>query len=170
MKQARKAEGPSRRRSALDEAELSIVQRLNTRLISVPADKELIREGSIRRISIKNEDGRTMLEVPLTLGLIGAGMQAWDSPNSAEAFGEKLTSFGLEKAIHYRPTGTERFSRFFLSSSDSLFLSGWCSSSAARMVLRRSMAMVIGPTPPGTGVIADAIFETGSYATSPVRR
>ena len=36
--------------------------------------KELIREGNIRRISIKNEEGRTMLEVPLTLGLIGAAL------------------------------------------------------------------------------------------------
>ncbi len=36
--------------------------------------KELIHEGSIRRISIKNEDGRTILEVPLTLGLIGAAL------------------------------------------------------------------------------------------------
>ncbi len=34
--------------------------------------KELIREGTVRRIIIKNEDGRTMLEVPLTIGLIGA--------------------------------------------------------------------------------------------------
>lgn len=36
--------------------------------------KELIHEGNIRRISIKNEEGRTMLEVPLTLGLIGAAL------------------------------------------------------------------------------------------------
>jgi hypothetical protein len=36
--------------------------------------KELIHEGNIRRIIIKNEDGRTMLEVPLTLGLIGAAL------------------------------------------------------------------------------------------------
>jgi hypothetical protein len=34
--------------------------------------KELIREGNVRRIIIKNEDGRTMLEVPLTIGVIGA--------------------------------------------------------------------------------------------------
>ena len=33
--------------------------------------KELIREGNVRRIIIKNEDGRTMLEVPLAIGLIG---------------------------------------------------------------------------------------------------
>jgi hypothetical protein len=36
--------------------------------------KELIHEGNIRRISIKNEEGRTILEVPLTLGLIGAAL------------------------------------------------------------------------------------------------
>ncbi len=36
--------------------------------------KELINEGNIRRLIIKNEDGRTMLEVPLTIGLIGAAL------------------------------------------------------------------------------------------------
>jgi hypothetical protein len=36
--------------------------------------RELIHEGNIRRITIKNEEGRTMLEVPLTLGLIGAAL------------------------------------------------------------------------------------------------
>jgi Domain of unknown function (DUF4342) len=36
--------------------------------------KELIHEGNIRRIIIKNEEGRTMLEVPLAIGLIGAAL------------------------------------------------------------------------------------------------
>jgi hypothetical protein len=36
--------------------------------------KELIAEGNVRRVIIKNEDGRTMLEVPLTIGLIGAAL------------------------------------------------------------------------------------------------
>lgn len=36
--------------------------------------KELIREGNVRRISLKYEDGRTLLEIPLTLGLIGAAL------------------------------------------------------------------------------------------------
>ena len=36
--------------------------------------RELIHEGNIRRITIKNEEGRTMLEVPLTIGLIGAAL------------------------------------------------------------------------------------------------
>ncbi len=34
--------------------------------------KELVREGNIRRIIIKNEEGKTLIEVPLTLGVIGA--------------------------------------------------------------------------------------------------
>ena len=34
--------------------------------------KELIHEGNIRRIKINNDDGRTLLEIPLTLGVVGA--------------------------------------------------------------------------------------------------
>ena len=34
--------------------------------------KELAHEGNIRRIIIKNEEGKTLIEVPLTLGVIGA--------------------------------------------------------------------------------------------------
>ena len=34
--------------------------------------KELIHEGNIRRIFIKDKEGRTLIEVPLTLGVVGA--------------------------------------------------------------------------------------------------
>ena len=34
--------------------------------------KELVHEGNIRRIMIKNEEGKTLIEIPLTLGVIGA--------------------------------------------------------------------------------------------------
>jgi hypothetical protein len=34
--------------------------------------KELIHEGNIRRIIIKDKEGRTLIEVPLTLGVVGA--------------------------------------------------------------------------------------------------
>lgn len=34
--------------------------------------KELLHEGNIRRIIIKNEDGRTLIEVPLTVGAVAA--------------------------------------------------------------------------------------------------
>ena len=34
--------------------------------------KQLLHEGNIRRIIIKNEEGVTLIEVPLTLGMVGA--------------------------------------------------------------------------------------------------
>ncbi len=36
--------------------------------------KKLVREGNIRRIIIKNEEGKTLIEVPLTLGVVGAAL------------------------------------------------------------------------------------------------
>jgi hypothetical protein len=34
--------------------------------------KELVHEGNVRRIIIKDEEGKTYVEIPLTLGVIGA--------------------------------------------------------------------------------------------------
>jgi len=34
--------------------------------------KEIIRQGNVRRISIHNKDGETLIEIPLTLGVVGA--------------------------------------------------------------------------------------------------
>jgi Domain of unknown function (DUF4342) len=34
--------------------------------------KELIHEGNIRRITIKNKEGKTLIEFPLTFGVVGA--------------------------------------------------------------------------------------------------
>lgn len=36
--------------------------------------KELLHEGNIRRVIIKNEEGVTLIEIPLTLGLVGAAL------------------------------------------------------------------------------------------------
>ena len=33
--------------------------------------KEILREGNIRRLVIKDKDGRTLIEVPLTIGVVG---------------------------------------------------------------------------------------------------
>jgi len=33
--------------------------------------KELIQEGNIRRIIIKNEEGKSLIEIPLTIALVG---------------------------------------------------------------------------------------------------
>ncbi|MCK4360679.1 MAG: DUF4342 domain-containing protein [Bacteroidales bacterium] len=34
--------------------------------------KELIHEGNVRKIIIKNEEGKTYLEIPVTIGVVGA--------------------------------------------------------------------------------------------------
>jgi hypothetical protein len=36
--------------------------------------KELIKEGNIRKIIIKNENGKSLVEFPLTAGVIGAAL------------------------------------------------------------------------------------------------
>jgi hypothetical protein len=34
--------------------------------------KELVREGNIRRITIADKDGKVLMSLPLTLGVVGA--------------------------------------------------------------------------------------------------
>jgi hypothetical protein len=34
--------------------------------------KEIIHEGNVRRIILKDENGKTFLEIPLTVGVVGA--------------------------------------------------------------------------------------------------
>jgi hypothetical protein len=34
--------------------------------------KEIVREGHAKRIIIKDEDGKTLMEIPLTFGVVGA--------------------------------------------------------------------------------------------------
>ena len=34
--------------------------------------KELIHEGNVRHVVIKNEDGKTLIELPVTVGVAGA--------------------------------------------------------------------------------------------------
>ena len=34
--------------------------------------KELVQEGNVRRVVLKNEEGKVLVELPLTLGVVGA--------------------------------------------------------------------------------------------------
>lgn len=36
--------------------------------------RELVREGNVRRLIIKNDQGMTIIEVPLTVGVLGAAL------------------------------------------------------------------------------------------------
>ena len=39
--------------------------------------KELIHEGNVTRIIVENEKGETLLEIPVTVGVIGAILIPW---------------------------------------------------------------------------------------------
>ena len=59
------------------------VGKIVTEKFSVSADnliqkvKELIQEGNVTRIIIKDEQGRILLEMPATVGIIGALLVPW---------------------------------------------------------------------------------------------
>ena len=36
--------------------------------------KELVHEGNIRRVIIRNEEGTTLVEIPLSVGLVGVAL------------------------------------------------------------------------------------------------
>lgn len=36
--------------------------------------KSLIAEGNVRRITVKNKEGKSIVELPLTLGVVGAAL------------------------------------------------------------------------------------------------
>lgn len=39
--------------------------------------KQLIREGNITRIIVKDEEGKTLLEIPATVGVVGVIIAPW---------------------------------------------------------------------------------------------
>jgi hypothetical protein len=60
--------------------------------------KELLHEGNIRRIIIKNEEGQTLIEIPLTLGVVGAVLlPVWAAIGAIAALAANLTIV-VEKA------------------------------------------------------------------------
>ena len=42
--------------------------------------KQLIAEGNVRRIIIKNKEGKTLIELPLTIGVVGVTAAALLAP------------------------------------------------------------------------------------------
>jgi hypothetical protein len=54
--------------------------------------KEIVHEGNIRRIIIKDEEGLTLIEVPLTLGVVGAVLlPVWAAIGAIAALAANLT-------------------------------------------------------------------------------
>ena len=42
--------------------------------------KELVDEGNVHRISVRNDEGKTLFEVPLTMGVAGAAAALFLAP------------------------------------------------------------------------------------------
>jgi hypothetical protein len=42
--------------------------------------KELVNEGNVHRISIRSDEGKTLFEVPLTMGIAGAAAAIFLAP------------------------------------------------------------------------------------------
>lgn len=54
--------------------------------------KELVHAGNIRRIIIKNEHGQTLIEIPLTIGVVGAVLlPVWAAIGAIAALAVNLT-------------------------------------------------------------------------------
>lgn len=54
--------------------------------------KELIHQGNIRRIIIKNDEGKTLIEIPLTVGVVGAMLlPVWAAIGAIAALAADLT-------------------------------------------------------------------------------
>jgi Flp pilus assembly pilin Flp len=60
--------------------------------------KELLHEGNIRRVIVKDENGTTLIEVPLTLGVVGVVLlPVWAALGAIAALAANLTVV-VEKA------------------------------------------------------------------------
>ena len=73
-------------------------EEVRTETIDVDGDnllaqiKEIVHEGNVRRIIIKSEDGDKLIEIPLTVGVVGALLlPAWAAVGALAAIVTKAT-------------------------------------------------------------------------------
>jgi hypothetical protein len=67
--------------------------------------KELVKEGNARRVIVKNEAGHTLLEIPLTVGIMGAVfLPVWVALGSIAALASHYTLV-VEKREPEKPAG-----------------------------------------------------------------
>lgn len=65
--------------------------------------KALVHEGNIRRIIIKNEEGQSLIEIPLTVGVVGALLlPVWAAIGAIAAVAARLT-VEVEKVEEMHP-------------------------------------------------------------------
>jgi hypothetical protein len=72
--------------------------------------RELVHQGNVRRIIIKNTEGHALLEIPLTLGVVGAVLlPVWAAVGAVAALASGFT-LEIEKVDegHPGPGGDEK--------------------------------------------------------------
>ncbi len=71
--------------------------------------RELIQEGNVRRLIIRNQEGRTLLEIPLTIGVAAGGVLLVFYPVLAglAAIGGLLAKLKIE-IVREEPAATEQ--------------------------------------------------------------
>lgn len=58
----------------------------------VGAVRQLLHEGNIRRLTIKNDEGKTLIEIPLTFGVVGVLLlPVWAAIGAIAALAADLT-------------------------------------------------------------------------------
>jgi hypothetical protein len=59
--------------------------------------KEIVHEGNVRRVTIKNDQGQILMILPLTVGVVGAFLvPVWAAVGALAALAANLT-IGVEK-------------------------------------------------------------------------
>jgi len=66
--------------------------------------KEIIHEGNIRKIIIKNESGKTYLEIPVTIGVVGVVLApVWAAIGALAALASSFTIQVIKKEVKENP-------------------------------------------------------------------
>jgi len=70
--------------------------------------KEVIHEGNIRKIIIKNDSGKTYLEIPVTIGVVGVVLApVWAAIGALAALASHFTIQVIKKEVKAKPEKEE---------------------------------------------------------------
>jgi len=70
--------------------------------------KEIIHEGNIRKIIIKNDNGKTYLEIPVTIGVVGLVLApVWAAIGALAALASHFTIQVIKKEVKPKPEEKE---------------------------------------------------------------
>jgi len=70
--------------------------------------KEIIHEGNIRKIIIKNDNGKTYLEIPVTIGVVGLVLApVWAAIGALAALASHFTIQVIKKEVKAKPEEKE---------------------------------------------------------------